>query len=372
MAYSWDQNQGSVMGAPTAVLVPIQILRGIAATAVIFSHFQSSLFKIFGPDVSTLTMHTGSAGVDLFFVISGFVMVYASERLFGQAGASRTFLLHRVVRIIPLYWLATTVYLVLALVVPRFGKSYTSGLIVASYLFVPFAHEGYVQPVVGQGWTLNYEMFFYVLFAVALFGTRRTAVAICALALCGYVAIGHLIGPLPLALRYWSSPIVLEFVLGTGLALLYREGVKLPKSVGVALMAIGFAAIFVLSALVAGDDSYRMLTWGVPSALVIAGATLSEFSPTSALWRPAVLVGDASYALYLFHFFPVRGVLYFARWLRLDVVRFYWLLLALAVLCAIGVAIIVHYLFEKPATKFLRSYAASREGISGSSSPSTP
>ena len=99
----------------------------------------------------------------MFFVISGFVMVHASEPLFGRADGPRLFWLRRLIRIAPLYWAVTSLYLVLTLLLPDMATShYSPGLIAASYLFFPFPREdGTMQPVVGLGWTLNYEMFFY-------------------------------------------------------------------------------------------------------------------------------------------------------------------------------------------------------------------
>ena len=121
----------------------------------------------------------GNAGVDLFFVISGFVMVYASERMFGRAGGQLQFITRRLIRIVPLYWLVTPLYLVMALAIPAFEKSYSVASVVASYLFIPWPRlDGIMQPLVGQGWTLNYEMFFYAIFAAAILAPRRIAVAL--------------------------------------------------------------------------------------------------------------------------------------------------------------------------------------------------
>jgi exopolysaccharide production protein ExoZ len=127
-------------------LKSIQILRAAAALGVLLDHAGRWL------DVAPI-VDIGAAGVDLFFVISGFIMVYTSERLFGQTGAPQRFLARRIIRIVPLYWTLTAFA---ALVLFGFGPN-TLG----SYLFIP-THRG---PILTVGWTLNYEMMFYSLFA---------------------------------------------------------------------------------------------------------------------------------------------------------------------------------------------------------------
>ena len=116
------------------------------------------------------------AGVDIFFVISGFIMVYASSRWFGSARAPRVFLAHRIARIVPLYWATMMVYLAVLLLTPWLLNSeyLAPHFVIASFLFIPAARpDGLVQPLYSLGWTLNYEMFFYALFAIAIAFPRR-------------------------------------------------------------------------------------------------------------------------------------------------------------------------------------------------------
>ncbi len=103
---------GEPRGQTTPTLVSIQALRAVAALMVLVFHLCQELTKL-GADLPATTFIIGTAGVDLFFVISGFVMVYSSERLFGQPRASIQFLARRVVRIVPLYWIATTAMVLL-------------------------------------------------------------------------------------------------------------------------------------------------------------------------------------------------------------------------------------------------------------------
>ena len=105
----------------TSRLGMVQALRAIAALTVVFGHAQTealSLVAAKAGGLSTFLVDKTGAGVDLFFVISGFVMVHASQRLFGEAGAAKTFLLRRLFRIVPLYWAVTTLILLAMLATP--------------------------------------------------------------------------------------------------------------------------------------------------------------------------------------------------------------------------------------------------------------
>ena len=148
-------------------ILALQILRAVAAVAVVLVHAGIDL-SYFGHTNVTWTTR-GNAGVDLFFVVSGFVMVYIASPQFGKREAPVQFFVRRLIRIVPLYWLLTTGYIV--------AKSYPLAYIAASYLFIPAARpNGVLQPVILQGWTLTYEMFFYLLFAIAILLRRRAAV----------------------------------------------------------------------------------------------------------------------------------------------------------------------------------------------------
>ena len=104
------------------------------------------------------------AGVAIFFVVSGFIMVHASQDLFGQEGAWRLFLKRRLARIVPLYWAMTTLFLLVGLAVPAVLNSGVPNFqqILGSYLFWPVVStQGMVQPVYSLGWTLNYDCLLY-------------------------------------------------------------------------------------------------------------------------------------------------------------------------------------------------------------------
>jgi exopolysaccharide production protein ExoZ len=335
-------------------VIPIQILRGLAAMAVVAAHAAENLDRFSIAPGAFQHFALGAAGVDLFFVISGFVMVYASEPLFGSSSGALTFFCHRLIRIVPLYWLVTALYVSVATFAPRFATAYPVTTIATSLLFIPIPRsDGIVQPVIGQGWTLNYEMFFYAIFAVAVILPRRPAVILASVTLGIAVQFGCLFAPLPSTVSFWTDPIVLEFVAGMFLGLIYRQGAKLSPLLGAGMIVSGII-LFVLGDFI--GLTQRLLAWGAPAALVVAGATFGRFSLRGPVWHAFVVLGNASYALYLVHMFPLRALVPLASWLHLHVAHWIWLYALAAITAPVLAAVLVHYAFERPVTKALRRY----------------
>lgn len=296
-------------------LVSIQILRGVAALAVATQHAlhdAGTLEARLGRPFLGLERLPWNAGVDVFFVISGLIMVYASRELAGTPGASREFLGRRLARIVPLYWAATSVYLAIALVAPALlNREFVDPwYVLASYLFIPAARpDGLVQPFYPLGWTLNFEMLFYALFAAAVALPLRAASALVLALLAALVAAGAWLAPLPQPLAFWTDAIVLEFAAGVALGLLRSEGVRLPAwacgvLAGAGLLGFGLVGDGLL------PELPRAAGYGGPAALLVAAAALGPSAERRGgpLVRFGAAVGDASYALYLLHPFAIRLV----------------------------------------------------------------
>lgn len=335
----------------------IQIVRALATLAVAATHYAIDFDKIVGFSTSLLPFTSVTyVAFDFFFVISGFVLVYASNSLFGTRDGPGTFYLRRLIRIIPMYWLATTLYVLMALAIPSLGKGFSLQAIIASYLFIPVPRlDGVMQPVVGQGWTLNYEMYFYVLFAISAMAPRRAAVLIATILLILSVIIGRVVR-LPTAFDYWCQPIILEFIFGMTLGLLFLEGVRVPSWTGWLLVIAGLAVIIFGPPRGTDYGMMRALQSGGAAALVIAGLTLGDLFKPSPIARLVSLVGDASFSLYLFHSFPNRGVIYAALWLGVDLNAVPILSLAVALALSTMMSIALYIYIEAPTTRTLRRW----------------
>ncbi|WP_087751300.1 acyltransferase family protein [Paraburkholderia caledonica] len=281
----------------------IQTLRALAALGVVAFHAEGNVATYgwathFFHQISRF----GEIGVDVFFVISGFVMVLVTHGKPPGVASAKAFIVARIARVVPLYWALTSLFIVLLLVVPgAFGNaSLNVGHAVASYLFFPWLNWIHVTaPVVGVGWTLNYEMWFYSVFAVSMCLTRYRLLAVAAFL--AVMSALHFVDPGGVAFSFYTNPIVMEFVFGTLVGWVYATGRAVPIAVAAAIVVSILAAGKVFAP--ALTETNRFLVFGLPAfAVVVAGLSLENKLRWSALLE---LVGDSSYSLYLTHVFSV-------------------------------------------------------------------
>jgi exopolysaccharide production protein ExoZ len=333
----------------SASLVSIQALRGIAALLVFWGHAINAVNLKVPAEFPHLY---GPFGVDLFFVISGFVMVYSSERLFGRPDAPIKFFARRLARIVPLYW-ATTAILV------WFVMPYASTkAVLGSLFFAP--HIPSEAPLLFVGWTLIFEMFFYAVFAIALLARRPFAVvAGVSVFLIAFVILGpgRTAGiwapPASSSIAYLADPVVIEFVFGMIIALVYRAGVRLSMWATISLIIVAFIW---LPQTIAMPSVPRPFSAGIAAALIVAGMSLSSLpSPkASSLIRGAVFLGDISYSLYLTHLLSFSFVAWIVTQLVISPVGHAWMYFGAMLAIGLAVAAGTYLVFEKPTTNFLK------------------
>lgn len=340
-------------------ILGIQALRGLAALAIATLHIGQAAGGFVGtPGVAPyawMRRAPWEAGVDVFFVISGFVIVYASASLFGRAGNIGTFLSRRIARIVPLYWLVTTLLIgvaILGMVSLNSPLGDGTGYVVASYLFIPWVRpDGDVLPVYRPGWTLEYEMLFYLIVALCLCFRWRLATVLIAAAIAVLAGLGALLGIRQPQLAYWTDPIILEFAYGVLIAACLLAGVRIPTALRLALLIVGLVAI---AADARAYGVHRAFSFGPAAACIVAAAALGpERRLHPRLAAVCVLLGDMSYALYLTHLFPMRALR--EIWERLHPTG--WAIAAYIVTSLVAAAILATFVnawFEKPATRTAR------------------
>lgn len=317
------------------MLANLQAARALAAIGVVVFHFGLM-------PATSLPFQIGAFGVDLFFVLSGFIIAHSSAR------SERHFLARRLIRVIPAYWIAT---LIAALVTLQgLAPAEAFDWLVQSLFYLP--HPQGRPPLIFVAWTLVYELAFYLLYWLALrFGTR-TAPPV-ALMLLLFLALI----PLPGLPAPW--PLLLEFVLGIGIYLLVeRFGVarRLPGSFGLLVALSGPALLLILPWMTGYDpDDHqsfgRVLCSGIPAAAIILGLIVAEHGGFAIRSKLVLLLGAASYAIYLLHPIAVGQLL------QLPVISppLSWAILLLAVAMTVGVSIAFHLWAEAPMLRALRS-----------------
>jgi peptidoglycan/LPS O-acetylase OafA/YrhL len=288
-----------------ARLENIQALRGVAALMVLFAHVKGAEIDYGGG--RTLLPHwpfMGVVGVDLFFLISGFVMTHvAFSGVRGRRGAAR-FLFNRGARIYPVYWTVTLLLMILyAGKQALFAEATPFPNPIETFLLLPDDH----YPLVPVGWTLVHEIYFYVVFAVFVFWRGANIFAFLG-AWAAIVTLGLASGFF--AENAWTkialNPLTFEFMVGALIACAVRRGVTLlalpALCAGVLLFALQ-TALFAdrLYPQVMGEFALRAAIFTPPFALILYGAAALEQS--KALVAPSWLrkTGDASYSLYLIH-----------------------------------------------------------------------
>lgn len=263
----------------------LQYLRAVAAIGVVIYHQLERDFFL---------APLGEMGVDIFFVISGFIMFALTERRPITPGA---FLIDRVTRIVPLYWIATFASLAIVLTGHTInGAAADPLLLITSLFFVPMHNAaGELYPMVPQGWSLNYEMFFYLLFALALLLPReRRLTAMTALFLL-LIGAGFVLHPTSAAGIDYSSPLIVEFLAGAWLGKLF--GTTLDRKPLHITVASALMLVALLSALGTIDPVAR---YGGYAVLIVAGALVAERRRLVPRVNLLKLLGNASYAIYLF------------------------------------------------------------------------
>lgn len=341
-----------------------QILRAVAAGAVLVHH---TLQQSNGA-TSRLAPHwlttAGAVGVDLFFVISGFIMAWIAFRMPGRVPGPGRFVVDRLTRILPLYWMCCAAMLAVAALGFLRSADLSSGSIVRSLLLIP--HEG---RLLGVAWTLEYELLFYAAFALCLplrsltWSTGVVAAAIGALVLAAPAL------PPGTARGFLGNPIMLEFVGGMGIAWLSLRRpdlLRVPFAVAVAAGAVlVLAPLWVPHETTDGLRGWsRLVFWGLPAVVVVAHAVTARPRP-GAVTRALVQLGDASYALYLTHAFVMIG---YAAVLKRTALREVGQGPAVVVVIAVslGVALLAHRLVELPVTRAARRVFAPGRSAPGS------
>lgn len=345
---------GSPRKTEPSLLVNLNTLRALAALAVVYFHTTS----VAGLN---LRLSVGSRGVDIFFVISGFIIAYIGSR------NADHFFTRRLIRIVPFYWAATFAVFSVVLVLPNLLRSTQPDItqLFCSLFFIP-RETGYsgMFPTLVLGWSLNYEMYFYVVFSLSLLISRRLAPVICCVAITAIMLIIRASGAENPSIQFYARPLVFEFVFGIGIFYLLYWLERYRAVLDAAVSGKIFLAILLLASVATiffaeyrnGFGLPRPLISGISAFFIVFSAIMLErIYRVKIDSRILFLLGESSYILYLIHPYIVFGLLRTVlRGAHNEsspaIIIIIVSLLAISSACAIT----IHLLFEKPVMQWLR------------------
>lgn len=349
----------------------IQVLRGLAALSVVYYHTGFVLYK---------GVHTDFQGVSVFFIISGFIMTYITQ------SGNRAFLMRRIIRIVPLYWIITSIaFLCFSFMFPILGHfihnraplhsttflhqfveymgAFQSNglLLLKSFLFIPYQNEaGNIHPYLEVGWTLNLEMFFYLIIGVALLFHKKGATLLACLILIGIKILDYLTAGNHVYVNFYSHGYTTFFILGV---ISYYAWLKLAEIEAFKkrriLLPIGFVMLFSFLAINVLGMHSNYLSLLLPFSIILF-ALLFHSAGLQCTWKPAIALGDSSYALYLTHtvWIGVQQPLSITWMPILKTDTITGMFVALIISCIIG--LFVHYHIEKPIIRILQTKLLTR------------
>jgi exopolysaccharide production protein ExoZ len=304
----------------------IQLLRAIAVCLVAYAHSIDLVgylnINSFQASYKYLE-NFGAIGVDIFFIISGFIMVYVSGNI-DNFSKIITFFKKRMIRLYTLYIPLTFLLM--------FYKHPDVSTILKNILLLPIFDTGtiFLLPSINIAWTLSFELFFYIIFTISLIIHKKMHNIVAIIILLTFVFLGTIINFNEVHLVFLTNPILLEFVLGIILGLIYTNKIKIPLSVVflifitailqfVLLINNGYSNISEAYLTLNGSGSFlRVYLWGIPSFLLVTSILFitqhqnqTSIHKFSFIKKIFILIGDASYSIYLIHTFLFSAILHF-------------------------------------------------------------
>ncbi len=336
------------------MILSIQYLRGIASLLVVLSHIAWKNIQAGGS-----TMHwwheAGTFGVDIFFIISGYIMVYITQNMHQKPSNIRIFLKKRFIRIVPLYWFYTLIALIIFWLIPeRVNSAGGDTQIIKSFFLLPLdSNENYL---VGVGWTLHYEFLFYILFAFGLLFSRKVGnLLVTSLLLFSlfYAIFMPMEGMSYIAYSFFND-IYIEFTLGIFLYFLLLKIKTLSPLVSVISLFFGLLSFYYLYT---GGSFFGIhhIDRGISAFLICFGVVSLEPFLKERASKLLIELGNASYSTYLLHPFILVAVVMVADKLEGIFPISEIFLILLMFISAIGGGYLSHLFIEKNLIRWTKS-----------------
>lgn len=319
----------------------VQYLRFFASAIVVIYHATQ---KTGSPQL----FMTGAFGVDIFFVISGFIMIFITEN---RKRGALNFFLHRLARVGPPYWIITLALAAALFFQPgSFAVSlFSVPYILSSVIFLPHPNpgSGEIMPLYNPGWTLNYEFFFYSLFSVAIAISHRHRALLASSFLAIIVIAGAAFPHDGYVLDFYTNPILIEFIYGMLIGYLVVSGNRIGLVSSIILIALGIVGIIAtdIRGPVLRLSNEQFFVWGLPAAAIVAGSIFFELSQKRYPSKFLLMLGNASYAIYITHYTVLTGVIKAWTSIGFPIGTVILIVSSVSAVCA---GVLFHFLIEKP------------------------
>ena len=339
----------------------VQALRGIAALLVVLCHARDYLIGTENFSFAESILLPGAMGVDLFFIISGFIMVYSTRNADGSITYAKEFLIKRFSRVWPTYTVITILWAVCVSGFAYFSNIDNLIIFLKSIFFVPVKEFAplYFDPIIPIGWTLNFEIYFYAVFGLSLLFKKLRLVAM----LC-WIALTVIALPMatrdfslnpftyytftPNYLNLMTNPIILEFVAGALIGHIYLNDRAFIKSKTIATNLILASVGLVIWYNYSGAGNLHGITkWGGSLSLMVLCLAISSKNLLLKIPQPLIWLGKISFSLYLTHYltrFFLDGLMAKAG---LSSFTHTWSFIAFSTVVCISVAGISQYWLEQ-------------------------
>ncbi|HMN28148.1 MAG TPA: acyltransferase [Caldilineaceae bacterium] len=338
----------------------LQTFRAGAAILVLLFHATLIAEERFGYEFLNKLFAFGYTGVDFFFVLSGFIILYTYMDKVGRESNVWPYLYKRLFRIYPLYWIITSIKVAVIFLLPSVAKEHEKGweFIVQSYLLIPQK----TLPMIGAAWTLSHEVLFYLLFALALLLPLRASLLLAGCWIVSTLAFyaGAVVGlsiPKTYITLFLLNERNIEFLLGCLGAYIIRTQRDVWTKYDLQITGLGLALLVATSTFLtlSGSVPSYLLFFGLPSFFLIVGSALLENRLGNHWPSLIILLGDASYSIYLTHAMFMNVFILAAIKAGLlestDLFTTTTTMVAFAILCGLG----VHFVFERPLLNHLRN-----------------
>ncbi|MEM8810258.1 MAG: acyltransferase [Cyanobacteria bacterium P01_G01_bin.38] len=370
MTYSIRKATNEMARQPAQKLTLLESLRGVAALLIVTFHATELFALKFDQPFLGSFFKFGDAGVDFFFVLSGFFLALSSFKYIGHPGKAKDFLLKRCVRLYPFYWFVTIGLIPIYFRVPSFGKGHEReiGSIFKSLLLIPQSHA----PIVSVAWFLSHLMFFYLAFAAVIWapkifskvvfvGLSLSAIVMLAEAITGFQLRDQTHFLIDFIFSYYN----LEFAAGCLIGVFFTK-VQPRKSVSRCLLWIGCLA-FLVAGLVdvyvlqlepgnsAASHYYEFIAYGLSSVLMVTGAAFLEKRHEIHIHQTFAVLGAASFSIYLTHYPILSGFTKVIQVTGMGGFGFYTVAMVLACIATVWMGCIAHFYVEKRLVSLFRN-----------------